>query len=151
MIVSILIIQWAQFYFNPLKRSRKLILKRYKKLKPEQREELEVMFLYAPELRIAHRLKEEFNEVLGSKTCDAVKEKLQKWIEIVEASNLEEFQRCVQVFRNWFSEIVESFDVPYTNSLTEGFNNKIKVLKRKAYGFRNFERFRKRILYCCTD
>nr|WP_241243502.1 ISL3 family transposase [Caldicellulosiruptor changbaiensis] len=133
------------------KRSRKLILKRYEKLKPEQREELEVMFLYAPELRIAHRLKEEFNKVLESKTCDEAKEKLKKWIEMAESSNVEEFQRCVRVFRNWFSEIVESFEVLYTNSLTEGFNNKIKVLKRKAYGFRNFERFRKRILYSCTD
>ncbi len=108
------------------------------------------MFLYAPELRIAHRLKEEFNKVLESKTSDEAKEKLKKWIEMAESSNVEEFQRCVQVFRNWFSEIVESFEVPYTNSLTEGFNNKIKVLKRKAYGFRNFERFRKRILYSCT-
>lgn len=133
------------------KRSRKLILKRYEKLKAQQREELEVMFLYAPELRIAHRLKEEFNKVLESKTCDEAKEKLKKWIEMAESSNVEEFQRCVRVFRNWFSEIVESFEVPYTNSLTEGLNNKIKVLKRKAYGFRNFERFRKRILYSCTD
>lgn len=133
------------------KRSRKLILKKHKELKGEQREELELMFLYAPELRIAHRLKEEFNKILESKTSNEVKEKLKKWIGMAESSNLKEFQRCVQVFRNWFSEILASFDVPYTNSLTEGLNNKIKVLKRKAYGFRNFERFRKRILYCCAD
>ncbi|WP_049760260.1 transposase [Caldicellulosiruptor bescii] len=37
------------------KKSRKLILKRYEKLKAQQREELEVMFLYAPKLRTAHR------------------------------------------------------------------------------------------------
>ena len=35
----------------------------------------------------------------------------------------------------------------YTNGFTEGFSNKIKVLKRNAYGYRNFERFRKRILH----
>jgi len=51
-------------------------------------------------------LKEEFNEVLESKTCDEAKEKLKKWIEMAESSNVEEFQRCLQVFRNWFSEIV---------------------------------------------
>ena len=39
------------------------------------------------------------------------------------------------------------FDYPYTNGFTEGCNNKIKVLKRNTYGYRNFERFRKRILH----
>ncbi|WP_419029714.1 transposase, partial [Megasphaera massiliensis] len=33
----------------------------------------------------------------------------------------------------------------YSNGFTEGMNNKIKVLKRVAFGFRNFERFRARI------
>jgi len=47
-------------------------------------------------------------------------------------------RRCIRVFRDWFSEIVNSFDVPYTNSTTEGFNNKIKMLKRNAFGYRNF-------------
>ncbi|MDI6603976.1 MAG: transposase [Thermoanaerobacteraceae bacterium] len=35
--------------------------------------------------------------------------------------------------------------MPYTNSVTEGYNNKIKVLKRLVYGYRNFYRFRKKI------
>ena len=40
-----------------------------------------------------------------------------------------------------------SFDYPYTNEFAEGCNNKIKNLKRNAYGYRNFERFHKRILH----
>ena len=35
----------------------------------------------------------------------------------------------------------------YTNGFTEGCNNKIKVLKRNAYGYKNFRRFRNRILH----
>ncbi|NLT95653.1 MAG: transposase, partial [Clostridia bacterium] len=42
------------------------------------------------------------------------------------------------------------FDVPYNNGCIEGFNNKIKVIKRNAFGFRNFSRFRTRILHCCS-
>ena len=42
--------------------------------------------------------------------------------------------------------ILNAFDFPYSNGFTEGTNNKIKVIKRKAYGFRNFENFRNRIL-----
>ena len=35
----------------------------------------------------------------------------------------------------------------YNDGFTEGYNNKVKVLKRNAYGYRNFRRFRNRILH----
>ncbi|MFY9357473.1 MAG: transposase, partial [Defluviitoga tunisiensis] len=40
------------------------------------------------------------------------------------------------------------FKYGYTNGPTEGFNNKIKVLKRISFGLKNFYRFRNRILHC---
>ena len=43
-------------------------------------------------------------------------------------------------------EIKNSLEVPYSNGVIEGFNNKIKTLKRIAFGFKNFKRFRTRIL-----
>ena len=43
--------------------------------------------------------------------------------------------------------ILNSFSSTITNGFTEGCNNKIKVLKRNAYGYRNFNRFRNRILH----
>lgn len=48
---------------------------------------------------------------------------------------------------NWLTGILNSFTTAITNGFTEGCNNKIKVLKRNAYGFRNFKRFRNRILH----
>ena len=54
---------------------------------------------------------------------------------------------CAKTMQNWYRGILNTFDCPYTNGFTEGINNKIKVLKRNAYGYRNFERFRKRILH----
>lgn len=44
------------------------------------------------------------------------------------------------------SEIINSFKTSFSNGPVEGTNNKIKVIKRTAYGFRNFENFRLRIL-----
>ncbi|MBR5979417.1 MAG: transposase, partial [Oscillospiraceae bacterium] len=41
-----------------------------------------------------------------------------------------------------------SLDSVYSNGLTEGCNNKIKVMKRICYGYRNYDRFRKRIVHC---
>ena len=43
--------------------------------------------------------------------------------------------------------IINSFSTTITNGFTEGCNNKIKVLKRNAYGYKNFKRFRNRILH----
>ena len=53
---------------------------------------------------------------------------------------------CITAIRNWSTEILNSFEYPYTNGYTEGTNNKIKVIKRNAFGMRDFSRFRNRIL-----
>ena len=55
--------------------------------------------------------------------------------------------RCAKTMRNWYTGIINSFSSPVTNGFTEGCNNKIKVLKRNAYGYKNFKRFRNRILH----
>ncbi|MBR3000564.1 MAG: transposase, partial [Oscillospiraceae bacterium] len=49
-------------------------------------------------------------------------------------------------YYNWLPQILTSLEYSYSNGYTEGCNNKIKVLKRNGYGYRNFEVFRKRIL-----
>ncbi|MEL7656354.1 MAG: transposase [Bacillota bacterium] len=55
---------------------------------------------------------------------------------------LPEFIVCFNTYTNWQKEILNSFDCSYA-----GVNNKIKVLKKNAFGVRNFERFRNRILH----
>ncbi|MEG0877462.1 MAG: transposase, partial [Oscillospiraceae bacterium] len=57
------------------------------------------------------------------------------------------FKRCADTYIRWSKGILNTFDVPFSNGFTEGCNNKIKVLKRNAYGYRNFNRFRNRILH----
>ncbi|HCY48990.1 MAG TPA: hypothetical protein DHU79_01880 [Clostridiales bacterium] len=68
---------------------------------------------------------------------------------LARSFNLREFDDCIRAFTNWFEYILNSLDTPYTNGFVEGKNNRIKVLKRNAYGVQNFERFRKRILLSC--
>ena len=66
---------------------------------------------------------------------------------MAKESKLKEFKPAITAFTNWKEEICNSKLVKYTNGYTEGCNNKIKVLKRNAYGYKNFERFRNRILH----
>ena len=78
---------------------------------------------------------------------EEAKKELEIWIEMAKESNLKELKEAITAFTNWKEEICNSKLVKYTNGYTEGCNNKIKVLKRNAYGYQNFERFRNRILH----
>jgi transposase len=50
---------------------------------------------------------------------------------------------------NWYEPIVRDIRNRYTNGRTEGFNNKIKLIQRMAYGLRNEHNRRKRIFASC--
>lgn len=130
------------------KRSRKLILTRYHKLKDENKEAIDLMLLYNDDLRIAHKLKEWFYEICQSDKYSYQCMELAKWIQNAESSGIPEFEKCADTYRRWHNEIKNAFKYGYTNGPTEGFNNKIKVLKRISFGLKNFYRFRNRILHC---
>ena len=130
------------------KKSRKLMLSGYEKLSEENRKACDLMLLYHDDLRRAHWLKEKFFGICEEKRYSVVRKDFKDWIRLAESSGIPEFKACVGAFRNWSKEILNSFKYGVSNGPTEGFNNKIKVLKRVSYGVRNFERFRMRILSC---
>lgn len=129
------------------KRSRKLILARYNKLKDENKKACDLMLLYNEDLRTAHRLKEWFYEISQNEKYKYQREGFWEWVKVAEKSGIPEFENCAKTYRNWSQGILNAFKYGYTNGPTEGYNNKIKVLKRVSFGIRNFERFRTRIIH----
>jgi len=137
-------------YRKYFKKSRKLILTRFNKLNDESKAALQLMLSYSEDLRIAHILKEKLLEIVDSaSSSEEARIRLKDWINLALNCNIKEFTKCAETYIRYFKEITNSFDIPYTNACTEGFNNKIKVIKRIAFGYRNFDRFRNRILHCC--
>jgi transposase len=130
------------------KRSRKLILTRYEKLKGENKKACDLMLLYNDNLRLAHYLKEWFYEICQNLKYSYQRTAFWDWIKCAETSGISEFEACAKTFRAWSEGILNAFKYGYTNGPIEGFNNKIKVLKRISYGIRNFKRFRTRIIHC---
>ncbi|WP_181647324.1 transposase [Dellaglioa algida] len=55
--------------------------------------------------------------------------------------------KSIETLRLHHSEIKSTFAHHYSNGPLEGTNNKIKVVKRVSFGFRNFHRFRTRLIY----
>lgn len=129
------------------KHSKRILTMRNSKLEPSQREKVEHLLYLSDDLRSAYYLKEKFYEVIDCTDSQQAKKLMQKWLLSAESSRLAEYNKCAETIHNWAIPILNTFDCTFTNGFTEGCNNKIKVLKRNAYGYRNFDRFRNRILH----
>ena len=101
------------------------------------------------ELNRGYQLKELFLDIIRHDlTPEEAKVELENWIDLCNESNINEFIEASKTINNWLEYICNSFiDKRFSNGYTEGLNNKIKVIKRTAYGFRNFKFFRLRLMY----
>ena len=77
------------------------------------------------------------------------REALVQLIEQASQSAQAALQRIAGTLTRWFEPIVRYIRNRYTNGITEGFNNKIKLIQRMAYGLRNEHNRQKRILAWC--
>jgi transposase len=64
---------------------------------------------------------------------------------------LPELQTFRRTLMQWRKEILAYFKIRVTNARCEGYNNKAKVIKKRSYGFRNFQNYRLRILTTCAQ
>jgi transposase len=129
--------------FRSLKGSKYILLKSEKKLSNQQKEKLKKVKEASPLVEIMHSLKEEFSDIfekssnLGEGTL-----KLIDWLKKAEPY----YKKSVKTIKRWFGEIVGYFEEHTTSAVVEGINNKLKVLKRSGFGFRNFNNFEIRAL-----
>lgn len=130
-----------------LKGSRWLLVKNRENLTGEEQQKLSCMLEVSPELKACYELKESlrelFNQELDYRTAE---NRLLDWIAQVEASEFKALKSFVKTLRNWQPQILNYFDGRYTNGFAEGVNLKIKMLNRRAYGYRNFKSFRLHVL-----
>ena len=129
------------------KNSKRILTKRAEKLKDYQKDRVNAILYISDNLRTAYELKEMFYEIVDTEDRKQARDLMLEWIYAAQSSGLSEYVKCSNTMINWQYGILNSFDYSYTNGFTEGCNNKIKVLKRNAYGYRNFRRFRNRILH----
>jgi len=54
-----------------------------------------------------------------------------------------------ETLRNWSQEIVAMWRFTKNNGITEGFHTKMEMISRQAFGFRNFENYRRRVKVLC--
>jgi transposase len=129
--------------FDSLKGSKYTLLKAENKLNERQKQKLEKVKEASPMVRIMHDLKEDFHTIFeNSKDWASGTLELIDWLK--KASPY--YKKSVTTIKRWFAEIVGYFENRTTNGVVEGINNKLKLLKRCGFGFRNFNNFEMRAL-----
>ena len=134
-----------------LKSSRRFLLSDPRDLSEEERVNQEQVLSRYPELRRATGLVKALNHWYeSSPDPQKARSRLYYWYRRVWESRLSEFKEVTEMIRNWQIEILNYFFEHLTNGTTEGFNTKIKLIIRTAYGFSNFQHLRARILLECS-
>lgn len=104
-------------------------------LTDEEMRLLELLFECSPALHEAYRLREQLTGIFESPHTKASAERaLCQWIEEVKKSGLTCFDKFLGTLENWMDEIANYFLDRLSSGWVEGFNNKIKVIKRRSYG-----------------
>jgi transposase len=95
---------------------------------------------------VAYYLKEDlrqFWEQPGKRFATAF---LNGWIRRAEASGVWMIQRMAKTLEDHRASLLAYYDYRISTGPLEGTNNKIKTMKRQAYGFRDHEFFKLKIL-----
>ncbi len=131
-----------------LKGTRWLLLKNPENLDPRRKEPerlAEALHLNQP-LAMAYYMKEDLRQIWQQPDKDSATAVLEDWVNRAMASGigmLIKFAKTVALYRRG---ILAYYDYPISTGPLEGTNNKIKTMKRQAYGFRDLEFFKLKIL-----
>ncbi|NEU84639.1 ISL3 family transposase [Nostoc sp. UIC 10630] len=126
-----------------LSKSKYSLIKNECSLNDKQKSKLNSVLKVSPTLAKMHALKEQFRQIFETtKSWGDSITKLLDWM--YDARSY--FPKSLGTMVRWFGEIVGYFDGRTTNGTVEGINNKLKLIKRLGYGFRNFRNFRLRSL-----
>lgn len=90
----------------------------------------------------AYYMKEDLDQIWTQPNKEEAEKQLQYWCKRAQESKLQPMIKVANMLLSKRTGILAWYDCKVTNAILEGTNNKIKVLKRKAYGYRDDEYFK---------
>lgn len=123
-------------------------------LKEEQRPRLEAYFRDLPALESIYTFKNGLMELLLKKHQKREEAKrlipqLLWHIEECRKSPLPRFQELARTLKRWLEPIARMWRFTKNNGITEGLHTKMEMISRRAFGFRNFQNYRLRVIALC--
>jgi transposase len=132
-----------------------LIRRHAQNLRPEQQERLAQYLRQHPAVQLVYEFKQRLCRLLLHKHCTARRCRrliplfLHK-IEQLMNSGFATLQQLGRTLGSWKEEIVRMWRFTKNNGITEGFHNKMEMISRRAFGFRNFNNYRLRVRVMCA-
>ena len=113
----------------------------------EEKSVVERLFAVAPKLKLGYQYSRKLSGIFDSHTSiETAKEKITEWIDMVFNSELNCFDNFIKTLVKYKQQITNYFGNRYNSGFVEGFNNKVKVLKRRCYGLSNVKRIFQRVI-----
>ena len=138
--------------YAELKGAMWVLRKKKKDLSIENQALLKLLFGYSPSLKMGYQLQNELTKIFDTKTSrSGGKRKIRNWIVRVHKSDLKCFDKFISTLDSYLEEIVNYFIHRHSSGFVEGFNNKIKVIKRRCYGIINVGHLFQRIFLDISD
>ena len=124
------------------------------KLFPQQKRILERLFAHHPAIKPIYEQMQKTNQLMRLKNINAseARKLLPQFLTLIEtlkASGFTPIVTLAKTLATWDEAIVCMWRFSKSNGITEGFHRKMKLIQRRAYGFKNFENYRLRVIAEC--
>ena len=130
-------------------KQRFILLKKKSNLSDNQARYLERLCEINEPIYKAMLLKESFLKVYDYESPEEAQGYLENWIKDAAESAVQTFRIIAASFKDKLQFIINWFRKKISSAISEGINNKIKRLKRMAYGYRDVEYFKLKIHQHC--
>lgn len=128
------------------KGTRWLMLRNPENLKEKQKVTLERLLAINKKLFTAYILRERFREIFKGISAHSRLIRLTIWKTEARSAKLEPITDFLKKIERWEPFIRNSLRYNYSNAFAEGLNNKVRVIQRMAYGYKDFDYLRLKII-----
>lgn len=135
---------------NADRRARGLILCNSRRLDYFDRKALLKFLKRYPKLNELYHAKEALQVFYNIKGFKKASRAIDKMIERFKKSEVYEVKKLGNTLKYWRIEVLNYFKTRLTNARLEGFNNKASLVRRQAYGYKNPNNYRLRVLSACS-
>ena len=120
-------------------------------LKDEQHANLMTYLADYPVLQALYAAKQKLVRLMLLKTMKVkrMRKLLPRYLQLIDQLEESPLRALAKTLTIWMEPIIAMWRFSKTNGITEGFHNKMEMMSRRAYGFRNFENYRLRVLVHC--
>jgi transposase len=132
---------------NIVKGERFLLLRNYSNLDADEKTRLEALFKINESLFKAHALKEQFRMFWIQPNEQEAARFFLIWFWEVHISGIKPLMKAANTLLKYGKGLINYFKHRISNGKIEGINNKIKTMKRQAYGFRDMKYFKLRLYH----